>query len=374
MSSTSIGIGEQLNRHKLLILSSKTGGGHLSLAASLRDRLEHAFTVEIVDPLPDIFYQHYRYVSRHMRWLWKAEYQVSNTPARALFIHQGFTILFASLLKSVLDRVQPNLIITVHPFLTHGVMRVLENCTTKIPFVIFLSELSNIHALSLNEQRAALNLAPTHEIYAQAVMAGFPTTSLCNVGWPVRRQFQRTGELTRAEMLNKLHLAPHRFTVFLQGGGDGTARFVRTIDTLLNTSQEVQVILAVGTNYSLLTRYQGRRNLYAFSFTEDIAPFMAAADVVIGKIGPNALFEAIALDKPFIATTYIPGQEEANLKFIQRHNLGWVALEPEELRELIKTFITAPSVLYSKARDVHQYRSWNFAANDTIASLIQALV
>ena len=47
------------------------------------------------------------------------------------------------------------------------------------------------------------------------------------------------------------------------------------------------------------------------------------------------LFEAVTLGKPFIATAYIPGQEEANLEFIRRHKLGWVALKPDQQLALL---------------------------------------
>ncbi len=71
---------------------------------------------------------------------------------------------------------------------------------------------------------------------------------------------------------------------------------------------------------------------------------MAAADIIMGKVGPNILFESVMLGKPFIATTFIPGQEQENLAFIQRHGLGWVAIQPEEQRTLLAKLIHNPSI------------------------------
>ena len=76
-------------------------------------------------------------------------------------------------------------------------------------------------------------------------------------------------------------------------------------------------------------------NVATLPHTNDIAPYMAAADIIMGKAGPNILFESVMLGKPFFATTFIPGQEQENLAFIQRHGLGWVALHPEEQRSLL---------------------------------------
>jgi len=67
----------------ILILTSKTGGGHVSLAEALRDLLDGAHAVEIIDPQPRAIHWHYRLVSRYALWLWAAEFRAANTPARA---------------------------------------------------------------------------------------------------------------------------------------------------------------------------------------------------------------------------------------------------------------------------------------------------
>src|SRR5205085_12577059 len=118
-------------------------------------------------------------------------------------------------------------------------------------------------------------------------------------------------------------------------------------------------ILAAGTNSALLARYQDVPNLAALPYTQEIAPFMAAADVIMGKAGPNMLFESVMLGKPFIATAYIPGQEQANLSFIQRPGLGWVALQPQEQRSLLTALAHDASRLSAMSATIDTYRRWN---------------
>ena len=362
------------NRCKILVLTSKTGGGHMSLAEAVRDRLEHEYEVEIVDPQPDFILQHYRLVSRYALWVWAAEFQFSDTPRKSLFAHRRATSIFAKSLNAVLDRVQPHLVITTYPFLTYEVIRVLEKRSSSVPFAMLFSDANGVHASWLTEQNAAANFAPTRETYNQALKVGFPPDRLHLVGWTVRGQFYRTDGPTRDEMLTRLNLDPDRFTIFLQGGGEGAARFGRIVENALAASPEVQLILATGTNAALLTRFQGRKNLYALPFTKEIAPFMAAADVIMGKAGPNTLFESVTLGKPSIITTYIPGQEGANLEFIRRHGLGWIALKPEEQRELIETLVSTPAVLSAMAATVDEYRQWNTEANEAIVPIMRSLL
>ena len=190
----------------------------------------------------------------------------------------------------------------------------------------------------------------------------------------MRRQFALAAAgQQRAETLKRLGLDPERFTVFLQGGGEGAAKFGHTVERVLALSQDLQVILATGTNQALLTRFKGARNLYALPFTKEIAPYMAAADVIMGKAGPNMLFESVALGKPFIATAYIPGQEQANLEFIQRHALGWVALTAEQQRALLLKLLANPDELQRLAASVSAYRAWNSSANAAIVPLLKNL-
>jgi len=213
----------------------------------------------------------------------------------------------------------------------------------------------------------------------RALAAGFALDRIHITGWPVRSPFYRTHNSIRSEMLARLNLNPSRFTVFLQGGGEGAAKFERAVENILAIGQSsagpsIQLILSVGTNRTLLEHFGGVHSLRVVPFTSEIAPFMAAADVVMGKAGPNTLFEAMVLGKPFIATVYIPGQEEPNLEFIQRHQLGWVALDARSQRELITTLATEPAQLMATIEKVKAYRQWNMEANKALVPVTQKYI
>ncbi len=345
--------------HTVLILTSKTGGGHVSIAEALRDQLTPGYQIEILDPQAGFVHWHYRMVSRYALWLWSAEFRLTDTPFRALLAHRIFAQLVSQRLHTVLERLQPDLIIAVYPFLTYEVLNVLERRKVTIPFVMLFTDPNGVHASWLTERRAAATLAPTRETYAQALDAGFAPERLHQVGWPVRAQFVHADIGQRSALLNTLGLDPARFTVFLQGGGEGAAQFSQTIERVLNIGSGLQVILAAGTNQALQTRFRAVDNVYVLPFTKEIAPYMGAADVIMGKAGPNMLMEAVTLGKPFIATAYIPGQEEANLEFIRRHQLGWVALEPGQQRDLLSRLVEKREELHAMEATVAAYQEWN---------------
>jgi UDP-N-acetylglucosamine:LPS N-acetylglucosamine transferase len=360
---------------KLLILTASTGGGHVSLAEALRDLLADACDAEIVDPYPAIVRLHYRLVSRHAPAIWAAEYALLDTPRGALAAHKLAALALNRRLAALLRHGDYDLALSTFPFLTHTVMRAIRSLARPIPFVMLPTDPDKLHATWLTERGAAATLALTRETYAQMLAAGFAPDRLHLTGWPVRRQFWDDAHAPRAAALAQLGLDPDCFTLFMQGGGEGSAGFARGVEVALAAVPDrIQIILATGTNRGLAERFGGTARVRSIPFTPDIAPLMAAADVVLGKAGPNALFEAVALGKPFIATTYIPGQEHANLAFIQSHGLGWVALEAPAQRQLLAALAANPGQLRSMEASVRRYREWNAAAVASIPQLISGLI
>jgi len=356
----------------ILIFTSKTGGGHVSLAEALRDELADDYRIEILDPQPGIVHWHYRTVSRRALWLWALEFQLVDTPARSRAAHWVSARLLNGYVAKALRSHQPDIVLSTYPFLTCEVTHAMQQTGLKRPFGMLLSDPNSVHNAWLSERRADAVLATTRETYAQAAAAGFSEQQLQLTGWPVRAQFYRAASYLRQDILTRLNLDPQRFTVFLQGGGEGAARFAQTVDNV-HKVENSQIILAAGTNQELIRRYQGTPRLSVLPFTKEIAPYMAAADVVMGKAGPNMLFESVSLGRPFIATAYIPGQEQGNLDFIQRYRLGWVALEAQAQFALIARLAQQPAEIASMTAGVQAYQTWNNQATRSIRPLVARL-
>src|SRR5947209_3379691 len=130
---------------------SKTGGGHLSLAEALRDRLAGAHAITIIDPQPRVIHWHYRLVSRYALWLWAAEFRAADTPARALRAHQIFTALFARNVGALLARQQPDLVMTTYPFLTYEVTQAMQRIRRQTPLVVLFADPNGVHQAWLSE-------------------------------------------------------------------------------------------------------------------------------------------------------------------------------------------------------------------------------
>ncbi len=358
----------------ILILTTSTGGGHLNLAQSLRGLLEEYYQVAIANPQSALVGDIYTFAIRHFSPFLTWQYNVTNYKFVAFWLHRVLTPFSRGRFLKVIEQFQPQLIITTHAMLSYATARAIERLPKRVPLVFQLTDLGELNMTWFTEKKADAYLAPTREIFEQAQKQGISSNRLHITGRPLRRQFLEVSQDVRSETLAALGFDPTVFTVFLQGGANGSAGTDRTIEILLSMEIPVQIMLAVGDNQKMAARYAGSQQVRTLPFTERIAPYMAAADVIAGKAGASFITEAFMLEKPFLATTYIPGQEAPNLQFIERHNLGWICLDASTQQELFTSIATNPALIAQKMADIRAYKAWNQRANEEICPLIERLL
>src|SRR5579859_4667697 len=358
----------------IVIFTMHTGGGHLNLAQSLKERLAHDYEVTIVEPHLAIFNHYYALLSRYFMNFWNLQYSFFNTPATAWFFHHVMLILSQRRIRHLIAQHNPQLILTTHALLSYELAYVLERMHRKIPLVFQLTDLEEPHLAWFTEKHAAAYLAPSCEIAEQALHNGIDKQCIHATGRPVRQQFLQASTEARAEVLTALGLDPTLFTIFLQGGAKGSAGIERTVQRILTASTPMQIILAIGNNKQLATPFMHTDHLKILPFTSTIAPYMAASDVIVGKAGASFLSEAFMLEKPCIITNYLPGQEGPTLRFIERHNLGWLCLEEEKQQQLLTTIASEPSMMAEKLVSIRSYKAWNMEANQQIPAIIERVV
>lgn len=359
---------------KILILTSNTGGGHMNLAKSLKEELGEKYEVEIVDPHPRFVHQHYTILSRHFLKIWDLEYRYFDNERASLALQRALGFFSPQRLPPLIEKTHPQLIISTHALLSYLVARAIERTHKRIPLAFYLTDLELTHTTWFTERNADAYLVPTREILAQALEYGIDESRLHITGRRVRKQFLQVDTASRPETLASLELDPGVFTIFLQGGAIGSAGVDRTIESLLASERSVQIILAAGNNQSMASRFAGIENLRVLPFTETIAQYMAAADLIAGKAGASFITEAFMLEKPFLVTAFIPGQEAPNLAFLERYNLGWSCLVARSQRELITKLVSNPPMLAEKVASIRAYKAWNTSMNSKLAPIIEGLL
>ncbi len=195
-------------------------------------------------------------------------------------------------------------------------------------------------------------------------------------GIPVRKEF-----LIQADARQKrkeLGLAPNLFTVLIAGGSKGLGEILLSVETLRKFSGKLQIIVMCGENKkmcrSLISTLSGSRNLKIIgSFVESPANYYQAADLIIGKAGGITIAEAMALNKPMLLFSPLPGQEERNANFLVKSRLADHAQDPRQLEALIKKYLQHPGALAALKNNIAEIAK-PYAARDIAAGIMERLL
>ena len=233
-----------------------------------------------------------------------------------------------------------------------------------IPLILVLVDPFSIHHAWTMFKEADLYLLPNQHSFRVFRHRGINPKRLSITGHPIRLIPSTTLRAPLSSWRKKLGLNPKKLTIFLGGSGEGVGRLDLIIHGLLKQPQllnSVQIIIACGKNKSLfkqltLLKKQHSRLLFPYGFYPEMYNLIKAADVVVGKPGPNLMFETIALAKPFLTTGHPLGQEVGNYRFISKEKLGFVTYSPTQTTKKILAIIKTPSLLnqYQPALLHHQ--------------------
>lgn len=196
-------------------------------------------------------------------------------------------------------------------------------------------------------------------------------------GWFVRSEFN--SDVPKKKMREQLGLQPDQLTFLFVAGSEGEVKSAQLIPQLLAQPRPIQIILACGSNQKLRESFQPLVEQYAshpfqkfqtLSFTTELYKYVRAADLLVGKAGPNSVFEAVACNTPFFATTHIAGQEDGNLEIIQEHHIGYVQENLDKASRMLHEIIANPEKLEEFAPSLKKLADYNHHAIDRLTTLI----
>ena len=331
----------------ILFLMSETGGGHRSAAEAITAALQRS-APEVPVAFLDFFAACaplplnrpgglYRAWVRYAPWLWGAAFHLTNGRRRVRPVLWGLNRLLLPCLAQRVQEIAPEVLVCVHPLVTHAAAEVRRRHLPTTPLVTVVTDLVSTHAAWFCPQ-ADLCIVPTEAAARRAIDAGMPREKLRLIGLPVHSRFtqiiQRPAEVRRA-----LGLDPERFTVLLVGGGEGMGRVYEMACAIADAGINLQQIVIAGRNAQLRRRLEARRwavPTRVFGFVETMPTLMQAADVVVTKAGPSTICESLVVGRPLLLFGYVPGQERGNVDFVVQGGAGWLTQTPEALVQALR--------------------------------------
>jgi len=368
-------------KHKILIFTEKAG--HLSLAKAAESFLKDLpdTKIKMVNLMDEkIAWGFYRISYRFFPQLTKLPFEISKKNENLMEAVRNYLVLkYRKKILDCLKKERPDIIITTY----FGYIPVLDEikAISNFRLINIVSDPVSVHPLLLSKE-ADFNIGFERYFLETAKNVGLKIKAL-SAGWLVRKAFFE--KIDKEETRRKYNLED-KLTVLVCGGSEGSNAIIWLLPFLFfsRMKKDFQIIFICGNNKTLKNMINSTYRIakkinpkipkiLVIGFTNKLHEFMAISDVVVGKAGPNLMFESISMGKPFLAITHISGQEDGNLKLIKERKFGWVAEDPVSASKVLKEVIENPSVL-KRFKHLKKFSEENYKTGLKLAEIVNKMI
>lgn len=348
---------------RILILISDTGSGHRSAANAISKALQCVYEQEYANGsrgsrlevhIVDAFAECARFplrktvslygpVTRHNPRLYGRIFHMTNSRERFSATNHLYQPFVRRGLRSLIERMHPDIIVSVHPLLNHVTLQALNDTGLYIPVITVVTDLVSAH-VSWFARGVDACVVPTLATKRLALANGLPSKHIHVLGMPVDPDFAVGAAAAVAERRHALHLDAHLPVVLLAGGGEGTSGLAEAVQVVASQYLGVQLLVVTGRNRQLYAHLQHmlrgfHTRTHILGFVQNMPDLMRAADVIVTKAGPGTISEAVTCGLPIVLTGALPGQEVGNIDFVLRNGLGVLAPTPRSLTHQLSNLL-----------------------------------
>jgi len=337
---------------KILILTSDAGLGHLSAAKALRDAFKNNFgkacKIQISNPfshpdMPALFRQsqgNYDEIVKEMPELYEFAYDISDSNFPVSLIEGGFTLLFFTVLKGIIEKFNPDLVITTYPIYPGPLAALSKIEKMDFPWIIVVTDFATVHHLWFNKN-ATLCTVPTEAVAEIARDAGLSSEQIINIGIPVDPQISILKNHKKEDLRKKLNWDQKKTTLLVVGSPrmESLMAYIHALD---ESKYDFQFALVAGGNNDIHQNFKQAaldHPSYVYNFVENLPEMMRAADMIICKAGGLITTESLASGLPMMLIHMLPGQEEGNVDYVVEHGAGAYCETPQEAKETLDEWL-----------------------------------
>ena len=310
---------------KILILTASIGSGHIKAAEAVAEAikaLSPAALVTTVDwtdkgvsPSNYLTKKIYLNMLAFVPNLYDLFYKFSESKMGGVVAHNLNDGLMRRTVEKLFAVYEPDAVICTHPF-PAGAAAAVKRRGGNFFLASVITDYT-LHQMYLN-RGLDMFFVPTEDVRRDLIGLGAAEENVFAGGIPVGSRFSAMPN--KSEMRRRLNLATTAKVVLLMGGGLGLGGIENTVRNLENAADSLTVFVLVGKNENLLNKLQkqtsaSKHRYIILGYTENVADYMRAADVIVTKPGALTLSESFVLGLPQILHEPIPGPETENARY-----------------------------------------------------------
>lgn len=322
---------KEIINKKILLISAPIGAGHIRGAEALAQTMLSKF--ENVDPMIcnvfDFFspllgktiLRVYLKILGIFPQIYSKMYDWGNESKFILLMREYISRYLAKRMAKFICGHNPALIIATHATPAGLVASLKKQGKLNVPIVAVITDYV-VHRLWVYPEFDHYFVA-TEEMADYLKNHGIERSKIEVSGIPILPAFSQTPD--KEAIYNNLGLSRTRPTVLVMGGGAGILPIDKILESLSKTDLlaklQLQIIVVAGKNkamYERLVAFAEKipQPIKVCGYIENVHELMTVSDALISKPGGMTSAEALASGLPLLIYRPLPGQEEANTRYL----------------------------------------------------------
>jgi UDP-N-acetylglucosamine:LPS N-acetylglucosamine transferase len=326
---------------KIIVLTDHMPWGHRSIAKAIYEILKDNFEVKYIAYHSGFNLWNFWYTAtyRFFPKLGSLYFKFSNNRFFSKIVEKS-CLRRVPYLKKLVDKEKPDLIICTYNLFGQILSKIKNR---KFKLIQVVADPWKSYDVAFAKE------ADNHWVYddkmvKKAIGLGMDKDKIIETGWWVRKEMY-------IKYKKKKEIKP---VIFVGGGSLGNSALPKLLWIIINLKKPAKFIIGTGVDkfsYFLslvckkIIKLLGKDKIIdieVYSWIEDMGKTVSRCDIVLGKGGPNFIFDCVALEKPFVMISHIGGQEDGNVDLLLEKKLGWIKESYKELKLFLDEYLKYP--------------------------------
>lgn len=356
---------EVLQPADILIIWASYGQGHRRAAEALEAAFHHLrpdLSVQLADynlisnaKFHQVVTKAYLQTVQTMPAVYDYYYRLLARMNDRSLVYQSINHIGLKHMERAIQAVAPRVVISVFPTSSGTVGELKRYGLMAAPLVTVITD-NVVHSQWLHSY-TDLYLVGSEQVRRGLLAMGVAPERVKATGIPIDPRFSRLPDRRKARAA--LGLSQEAPVVLVLGGAARKGSGVDAVaSALLQVGQPLQALLVAGDGTAveevsgLLQREAGGlpAGWRILPHLDDPCTAMAAADLLVSKAGGLTVSEALASGLPMVLFGFLPGQEEANVRYVEQAGAGIAVSDVLSLRAVLARLLGSPGVREEMAR------------------------